>query len=225
MDKRAHTSLEYYLHGASPRILLFSGMHGDEYESGTLLRAYLKKNSAALPDFLYIPCVSPSAVASKTRKNMYGHDINRQFTENTTDEEARTVMSLLRPFHFDLCIDVHEDPDRTMGFYLYDSEHMSESELYAYREAVHTTDARLYTGVDDMDDEHLNLHVEKGYVSLGYDQSVETAGFSSRWLYEKNICKRTFTLEVPGKAPRELKESLIRVVISVLLNVNTSKHS
>jgi len=224
MDTRAHTSLEYYVHGASPGILLFSGMHGDEYEAGALLLAYLKQNNAVLPDFLYIPKISPSAVAAKTRKNKYGHDINRQFVEQTTDPEAQTVMSLLNPFHFDLCIDVHEDPDRTMGFYLYDSEHMSESELQAYRDAVHTTDARLYTGVDDMDDEHLNLYVEKGYVSLGYDQSVETAGFSSRWLYEKNICKRTFTLEVPGKAPTELKKSLIRVVVSLLLSLNTSKH-
>ena len=220
MDKRAHNSLEYYLHGAFPRVLLFSGMHGDEYESGVLLTTYLKKNSESLPDFFYIPKVSPSAVGAKTRMNAYGHDINRQFVERTTDPEARDVMTLLAPFHFDLCVDVHEDPDRTIGFYLYDSSHMTPEELEIYRQAIRTTDARLYTGFDDVDDENLNLYVEKGYVSLGYERTGEMSGFSSRWLYAKNICRRSFTVEVPGKGSTALKESLIRTVMSFLLSTH-----
>ena len=47
---------------------------------------------------------------------------------------------------------------------------MSEGQLERYRACVTTTGARLSTGVDDVDDEHLMLQVEKGYVSLGFER-------------------------------------------------------
>lgn len=218
MDKHIHDSLRYFLHGDIPRVLLFSGMHGDEYESGRLLEAYLSENYQSLPSLLYIPRISPSAVAAGTRRNKYGNDINRQFLASTSDPEAKAVMSLLSAFHFDVCIDVHEDPDRTLGFYLYDTEQMNDEELINYRAAVHTTGARLYTGVDDVDDENLNLTVEKGYVSLGFEKTQEVSGFSSRWLYDQSISRRSFTLEIPGRGPTLLKKSLIHTVISFLLS-------
>lgn len=218
MEKRLYQSHTYYIHGNHPRILLFSGMHGNEYESGKILTKYLTKHASTLPDFVYIPEVSPSAVAAGTRKNSYDHDINRQFTHHTDDPEALSIMTIVQPYIFNLCIDIHEDPDRTMSCYIYDTAHMTSAELEAYRSCIQTTKARLYTGVDDIDDEHLMLQVDKGYVSLGYDASSETAGFSSRWLYEKGIAKRTFTVEIPGKAPASLKDSIIRVLTPYLLN-------
>lgn len=220
MEQRIHDTLEYYIHGELPRVLLLSGMHGDEYEAGELLELFVKNHYPKLPDFLFIPRVSPSAVNARTRKNAYGHDINRQFIDTTDDPEARRVMSLLKQFSFDLCIDVHEDPDRTMGFYLYDSDQMTDEELATFRAIIHPTGARLYTGVDDVDDENLNLYVEKGYVSLGFEKSEAVSGFSSRWLYEENRCKRSFTTEIPGKGPRELKTKLIHSVVSFLLSAH-----
>lgn len=193
-------------------------MHGNENESGALLMAFLADNGTLFPDFVYIPEVSPSAVSAKTRINAYGHDINRQFTTNTQDPEALSVMHIVKSYRFSLCIDIHEDPDRTMSCYLYDTALMTTDELEAYRACIRTTDARLYTGIDDIDDEHLMLQVDKGYVSLGYEQSSETAGFSSRWLYESGIAKRTFTVEIPGKAAPSLKQSVIQKLIPYLLN-------
>lgn len=195
-------------------------MHGDEYEAGKLLEQYIHANYQKLPDFLYIPQVSPSAVAAHTRKNKFDNDINRQFLASTKDPEAIAVMSLLQMHTFDLCIDIHEDPDRTMGFYLYDSDQMTDDELAAYRAVVHPTGARLYTGVDDVDDENLNLYVEKGYVSLGFEKSGAVSGFSSRWLFEENRCKRSFTAEIPGKGTAELKTKLIHNVVSFLLSAH-----
>lgn len=222
MDKRTHGSLEYYIRGENPTVLLLSGMHGDEYESGTLLEAFVSANYRKLPDFIYIPQVSPSAVAARTRKNKYGNDINRQFMDSSADPEAREVMSLVSHYAFDKCIDVHEDPDRTMGFYLYDSDQMTADELAAFRAIVHPTGARLYTGVDDVDDEHLNLFVERGYVSLGFEKSGDITGFSSRWLHEEGRCRRSFTLEIPGKGTIGLKKALVRSVVSFLLSSHLS---
>lgn len=218
MEQHTYQSHTYYIQGTKPRILLFSGMHGNEYESGRILTVYLAEHAGSLPDFVYIPEVSPSAVQAGTRKNGYDHDINRQFTSGTADPEALAVMHIVTPYQFNLCIDIHEDPDRTMSCYIYDTAHMTPSELEAYRSCIQTTDARLYTGIDDVDDEHLMLQVDKGYVSLGYEKSSETAGFSSRWLYETGVAKRTFTVEIPGKANASLKESVIRVLTPYLLN-------
>lgn len=222
MEKRTHQSHTYYIHGNRPRVLIFSGMHGNEYESGLLLYTYIQLNAEKLPDFVYIPEVSPSAVAAKTRKNKYGNDINRMFIDKTSDPEAKTVMDIVRQHQFDICIDVHEDPDRTLGFYLYDTEQMTEAQLASYRTAVGKTEARLYTGIDDVDDEHLMLQVDNGYVSLGFEKSGETSGFSSRWLYEAGICRRAFTLEIPGKAGAALKNKLIPAVITFLLQMNSA---
>lgn len=217
MEKHTYQSHTYYTKGANPRILIFSGMHGNEYESGRILTSYLTENAHNLPDFVYIPEVSPSAVTQGTRKNTHGHDINREFLNQTTDQEALAVMYIVKPYTFHLCIDIHEDPDRTMSCYIYDTAHMTPEELQAYRACIQTTDARLYTGIDDVDDEHLMLQVDKGYVSLGYEESHETAGFSSRWLYETGIAKRTFTVEIPGKAHTSLKNSIIRALTPYLL--------
>ncbi len=197
-------------------------MHGNEYESGSILTSYLTDHASTLPDFVYIPKVSPSAVAAGTRKNTYENDINRQFVNHTVDPEALAVMKIVRPYTFNICIDIHEDPDRTMSCYIYDTAQMTPQELEAYRSCIQTTDARLYTGVDDVDDEHLMLQVDKGYVSLGYEKSSETAGFSSRWLYETGVAKRTFTVEIPGKASLPLKQSVIHVLTPYLLNTYNS---
>lgn len=216
MQKHIYQSHEYYIHGSNPRILLLSGMHGNEYESGVLLEQYLIENIDTIPNFLYIPKVSPSAVAAKTRKNRYGHDINRQFLPHTKDSEALAVMEIVKPYRFDTCIDIHEDPDRTLGFYLYDTETMTPEELDTYRSAVHTTGARLYTGIDDLDDEHLMLHVDKGYVC---EPTAADSGFSSRWLFDMHIVLRSFTIEIPGKGTKELKRSLVHAVIPFLFSM------
>ena len=213
-------STEYFTHGTPPRVLLLSGMHGDEYESGELLHEWIDSTQTRLPPFMYIPMVSPSAVAAHTRRNAYGNDINRKFTDDSTDPEARITMDIVRKHHFDICIDLHEDPDRTMAFYLYDSDHMTPDELSCYREVVGKTSARLYTGIDDMDDELLGCHIEKGYYSFRPDvigEDTDIAGFSSKWMIQSDITTRFFTLEIPGKADRTLKRSVIGQVVPYIL--------
>lgn len=217
MDTRNTHHIRHVIHGTSPRIIFLSGTHGDEYESGTLLTRYLADHRETLPPFLHIPEVSPSAVAAKTRKNAYGNDINRQFVDGTTDPEALALMDFLSPLRTSICIDLHEDPDRSQAFYLYDSDTMNRFDLDRYHTAVHQTEARLYTGIDDIEDEHLRLHIDKGYISLPPEGETLTTGFSSIWMIRHGITKRAFTLEIPGKATAALKQSLIAAVIPFLI--------
>ena len=108
MDKRAHNSLEYYLPGASPRFLLFSVLPGNEFESGPLLEHNLIEHPENLPDFLYIPPVIPSAVAAKTRKICTVTTSTGSFCRRRRSE-ARSVMAIVSPYQFTLCVDIHED--------------------------------------------------------------------------------------------------------------------
>ena len=213
MTKHTHNGVEYFLTDPSPHVLFLSGMHGNEYESGILLEQFLKTAPYA---YLYVPTVSPSAIAAKKRKNAFGNDINRMFFPNTSDREAQNLMHVLASRTFRLCIDVHEDPDRTGSFYVYDTEIMNPEQLQNYRDSVRSTGIRLYTGVDDEEDEKLGLLVKQGYISTAFEQHGTYSGFFSRWAFEQDVAKRIFTLEIPGKAPITRKEQLIKTVVPFL---------
>ena len=217
MQKHSLGLIEYYTHGQNPGVLFLSGMHGDEYESGRLLEAWLLSTYSSLPPFLYIPRVSPSAVQAGTRRNAEHHDINRKFLDHTDDREVRDVMGILSGHTFTVCLDIHEDPDRTQAFYIYDSSQMTDLEREAYRNTVHKTPFKLYTGIDDIDDEHLQRHIEKGYVSLQPTDTELSAGFASVWLMKQMISKRAFTIEIPGKARPQDKQILLQNVLPFLL--------
>lgn len=217
MVKHTIDTVKYYTHLESPRVIFLSGMHGNEAESSELLEQWLIENAETLDSFLFIPQVSPSAVRQGTRRNAQGNDINRQFIEETTDQEVLQVMKILKGQSAILCLDVHEDPDRTQGFYIYDTGVMTKQELETYREAIQKTPFKPYSGIDDIDDEHLQRMIEQGYVSLRPTDSEVSAGFGSVWMLKHHIVSRVFTMEVPGKAAKEDKAALIRTMVPFLL--------
>jgi len=219
MQTHIHKNHVYYRCGDQPSALFLSGMHGDESESVSLTEQVIRGMTDSTPDFLYIPRVSPSAVAAKSRKNVHGHDINRQFTDDTADTEAASVMHILKGNRFTRIIDVHEDPDRSQAFYLYDSKVMKPENLDRYRALVHTTGAKLYTGVDDMEDKRLGFTVDRGYISMPPASVDQHSGFLILWTAKHGIADRGFTLEIPGKAPTKLKQLLISALLPFLLYV------
>lgn len=192
-------------------------MHGDEYEIISCVDNYVEQHEQELPDFLFIPQVSPSAVAQKTRKNTWGHDVNRNFFASATDPEALALMKFLKDFRFAVCIDFHEDPDRLRGCYLYDSDRFTFEDLTKLRHALLQSGASLYTGIDDPADAHLGWRVRDGYISMPFDSLPRQAGFSGRWFLEQKIVTRTFTVEVPGQAQIALKRRLVAAILETLL--------
>jgi len=202
---------------STPTLLFLTGSHGDEYESGLLLQEYLREHAARLPSFFVIPKVSPNPVSLKTRKNKHGHDINRQFFDNTKDAEAKTAMQLLVQHRFQTAIDIHEDPDRTESFYLYDSFKMTDQELTEYRSRMDRAHIPLFTGIDDPEDDTLDCEIDQGYY---YFRSLEnTEGFFSKWAIEKGIVKRVFTVEIPGAAPLDKKRTMLDTILPFLVSL------
>ena len=211
------STMHHLQKSSDPKLLLLSGMHGDEYEIISCVLAYIKNHDAILDDYLFIPEVSPSAVAQRTRKNAWGHDTNRSFFVPAIDPEVAAFMKIVSDFHFDVCIDFHEDADRTKGCYLYDSDVFSAQQLTHLRAAITKTGASLYTGIDDPADANLGWHIRDGYISMPLKSIPPIAGFSGRWLLEKNIVKRAFTVEMPGQALPFLKQKLVEAIITALL--------
>ena len=209
----------YYLKGANPQLLILSGMHGNEFEVSEQLTEYVMANAIQLPDFLFIPHASPSAIRQKSRINAYGNDLNRSFASPVTDEEAKVLVNILNDHQFTLCLDFHEDCDRYKSFYLYDSGELSDGKRHKLPEAVHAAGFSLYTGIDDDADANLGYMIRDGYISTPPNMLLPNPGFLSRFLLSRGIAKRMFTLEVPGKADPAKKGVLVAQLFSFFLKI------
>lgn len=217
VTKHQQGVIEYYQSGEHPKLLLISGMHGNEYDVIGCVKQYVEENEKSLPDFLYIPHLSPSAVEQKSRLNGFGHDVNRSFLTPPPDSEIASCMEILSPHEFDACLDFHEDPDRQNEFYLYDTGILQPSSLATFNSYIRSTGAELYNGLDDPEDATLGHQVTDGYVHIPIDASLPDTGFSSGWFLRHKLVKRSFTFEIPGKSPIGLKNALVSTIFAYFL--------
>lgn len=78
MVKTAHgNSISLYKNEKHNSVLVLGCMHGDEPQGEYLIKEYLNFNPNT--KLMFVPCVNPDGVASKTRVNSNGVDINRNF--------------------------------------------------------------------------------------------------------------------------------------------------
>ena len=214
--KKQSGPIEYWIKGDRPTLLLMSGTHGDEYEVIEPLKDIVYKCSDTLPDYIFIPEVSPSAVALKTRKNAAGRDTNRSFTESTKDIEARSTMDIVRPYVFDICFSFHEDPEQT-EFYMYDNKQMDEGVLQSIRNRIKTYGVSLFTGIDDPLDTTLGHMITDGYASTPADPKKLLHGDFWEWSQHNGIVKRILFPEIPGRLPMPNKIFLLQTIVNEML--------
>lgn len=204
-------SIQYLATSPNPRILLVSGIHGDEWEVIGFVKEAIEKRLAALPPLLYIPELSPSAVLKKTRLNGEGKDVNRCFFDNTYVSEVKEAQALLEPHHFEFAVTFHEDTSQD-HFYLYDTGVIHETAaLKHFLEEVRKSGIPLLNGIDDPNDPHLGYEAREGYVSTppGVMMLERDAGTFESWLIKKIIAQHVLTVEIPGKALSESKRAIV----------------
>src|SRR3989338_2741991 len=224
LSHRATThNLSMLLHittSPNPRILLVSGIHGDECEVIDFVKEAVQHYSAALPPLLYIPELSPSAVRQKTRLNSEGKDINRCFFSDTDVFEVLEAQKVLLPHYFQLAVSFHEDPSQDQ-FYLYDTGVSHEiPSVQHFLNYLCEIGVSLWSGIDDDNDPFLGYEVVNGRASVppGRLSRERNKGIFEIWLINTLIAEHVLTLEIPGKAPLKIKRAIVdaffRLVIS-----------
>jgi len=209
-------SVEYFVHGDSPKLLIHSGTHGDEYESIPLILKFIKENIERLPDFVFVPNVSPSAVKLKTRRNERGIDINRSFSNKATDPETLANMKIASLYNYETCVSFHEDPGVNY-FYIYDSGIINETILAQVRSEISTMGISLLTGLDDPTDPALGFRFEKGYRRFANKHVDLNDGTFWGWAMEKGKIKNMIIPEIPGATSKSNKEKIISLIFNSIL--------
>ncbi len=193
-------------------------MHGDEYEVVGVVQKYLAENKHKLPDYFYIPHLSPSALETKTRNNKFGHDLNRSFVDNPIDPEAIKIISDLKDQKFELALDFHEDPE-LLEFYMYDSGDIQDQDLNTFRKLLEQSEVVLFSGIDDPSDPTLGYEFTDGYASFLNSNSVHMGGTIWDYTLRHGITKRMITIEIPGKETIEKKAKIVEIIFEGLLKM------
>lgn len=201
-----------------PKLLLVAGLHGDEHEVIACVEAALAHYKSQLPDFVFIPDMSPSALTQKTRRNGAGQDLNRQFFDNTPAAEAKAIMDRLAGQKFDLCISFHEDLAEDK-FYFYDSQNMEgEVRLANLRQAVRGAAVELLNGIDDTEDICLGFEFVDGYKVCLPATSGRMTGTFEAWALTSGIAGRVHGIEVPGLVSVDIKDKVVDAVFKHLID-------
>jgi len=207
------------------KILIISGMHGDEPSGPYAVFKFLEffHNSPSLRKKFKIdalPLINPTGFLKGTRANQEGKDINRFFTDRPKKDEPEEAKILKKFAHrlkkpYDFLVSLHEDPKRK-EFYLYDTGIGREAVVIKkIFKVIKTKKLPLYTGwdTDNLKSPALN-YITNGYVAIPKkDQSPTIEEYFSR----HDCAKRVITLEIPGKLPlgRKIKLglSLLKTII------------
>lgn len=215
-------TLTYFQKGENPQLLIHAGLHGDEHSVIPIVQAMTEKYESQLPDFIFVPTVSPSAVALQTRKNARGLDLNRGFLEtasgsNPSDPEVFLNMQLVHPFHFPLLVSFHEDVEFD-GFYMYDSQFpYHRHDIYAFCEHLRRQDIKLFTGIDDPKDPVHGYTVVNGHVIWGIHWNDPLNGTFDDWAIKNGIVDRLIMPEIPTSLSAEKKKQVIESVFIELI--------
>lgn len=216
----SYNHVNYIINGSTPQILFTSGTHGDEYEIIEPLTQLLSKLARRLPNYLYLPEVSPSAVAAKTRLNSENLDLNRNFFNHSKSFEARSVMELLKKYHFQHSFSFHEDPEY-FDFYLYDisAQPLPAAIITNLQIAIRAFGISLLNGYDDESDDQLKYIFREGYRFFPVvAPATNTHGMLSEWMFAENLLTNRFiTFEIPGKLTPQQKTQLTELIFTHLI--------
>lgn len=216
-------SFEYYIKGDNPTLLIHSGTHGDEYEIIDIIKRCVEKYESNLPDFVFVPEVSPSAVKAQTRLTGTGEDINRIFFSNSDNTEVIENIKVFDRHKFETMVSFHEDVG-IYDYYIYDSGFgVHESEIVkTHNKKIEKLGIKLLNGVDDPEDPQLNYEFKDGYRKFIEKPGDKNNGMITVWAMTERGVNETLIPEIPGMLDVKEKELIIDTFfVDVLVNKKT----
>ncbi|OGD69735.1 hypothetical protein A3A84_01020 [Candidatus Collierbacteria bacterium RIFCSPLOWO2_01_FULL_50_23] len=213
------TQILYYTKGDSPTLLIHSGTHGDEYGVIDSVRLAVEKYEAQLPDFIYVPIVSPSAVAKRSRLNWGGLDLNRSFFGDNADSEVQANQEIVKGKSLDLLVTFHEDSGPGTKFYLYDMGLGLEDKdsWKKFRDEVGAMGVGLLSGTDDPDDPYLNYTFTEGYHYWSVPVKGYEGGSFDAWATRNKVVKKALIPEIPGHLSQDKKNKVVDLFFQKIL--------
>ncbi len=213
-----HQGLSYYLSGPNPKLLLGSGLHGNEYRVIPLLIKTILKIHNQLPQFLLIPQLSPSACQLKNRCNAQGIDVNRCFADNqNTDQEVLAIKSLVQKFSpYKTVLTIHEDLEKSKA-YLYAGTALAEDKkIQAWQKNMQVKGINLLNGKDDPNDSALGVNFTNGVFTFNPQTETFKETFET-WASLQAGAEKNLTLEIPHLATEKIRKYIIEQSILSLV--------
>lgn len=213
------TSIPYYIRGEKPTLLIHAGIHGDEFGVVESVKKAVKKYHDLLPNFVYVPVVSPSAVKNRTRLNSEGYDLNRNFLDNSEIPEIRANMEIVRNEKFEILVTFHEDPELNAKFYMYDYGcGISESDAWkVFLENIKTLGIELLNGTDDSSDPSLNYIFSEGYHYWDVPPEGFEGSYFEDWVTRSGVVRKSLLPEIPGHLPQKTKDKIVELFFQYFL--------
>lgn len=203
-------NVAYYLTRPSPKLLIHSGTHGDEAGVIPFVEQAVEEYVQLLPDLVFVPRVSPSAVMLDTRVNAEGADINRVFFSDSELTEVQDNLKIIEKYTFDLMVSFHEDPEFEC-YYLYDSSNTNEPTDFVldHNTFLSSQGIQLLNGLDDPSDENLGYMFVNGYKKFCHDSRTKDNGMINVWLLNHGFARHTLLPEIPGNLSDTKKKLII----------------
>ena len=200
------------------RVLINGGIHGNE-PAGVEAALRFIEDLARAPDayphtaFDVVCLVNPWGWVHDMRRNRDGRDVNRDFASFRT-QEARLMRAFLEDRHYDLMLDLHEDP-AAQGFYLYQYAHPDQ---VACRRIIATLRQQGFAPEQNV--RMIILKTDDGLIDAplwGHWYMWLTRQLSLANYYRLNLSRNVFTVETPPRLPWGDRLKIQRTAIDRLI--------
>lgn len=179
-----------------PGIYLSAGIHGDEPAGPLALLNLMREGFFDVPAHWWIcPTLNPTGLVARTRENVGGIDLNRDYWIRSSPEVIAHSAWLDRFVKPDLFISLHEDWEST-GFYFYEINLGDDEPARAHRilDAVkpyfHSERGPLIDGHESREDGWI-YHAAEPDLPEGWPEAIYLAN---------NGCPLSYTFETPSHA-------------------------
>ncbi|MGJ8653461.1 MAG: M14 family metallopeptidase [Opitutaceae bacterium] len=196
------------------KVFISTGIHGDEPAPPLALLKLLQADS--LPRSLNLticPCINPAGLATGTRENPDGIDLNRDFTHFNAIE-TKSLEKWIRTHidQLDLAIHLHEDWE-TQGFYLYElnlNEHAS-------RAAAILAAANKHLPIQSSST--IDGHVARGGIIRPSILPDIPEGLPEAIYLQKAYGLLDYTLETPSSLPMEKRIAATQAALLAAIDI------
>ena len=206
----------------SYKILINAGIHGNEPAGVAFVLQWLEQ-LAQNPDqhrsvaVDIIPMVNPWGWVHDIRFNRDGIDINRDFS-TFDSQEARIITTFLEDRHYDLMLDLHEDPSAS-GFYVYQYGNKDISIAESLIDTIRNMGYPIEENISMVILKTENGIIDAPMWGLRYMQITGQLSLSN--YYRLNNSQRVYTIETPTSLPMADRLTMQRKAVEVLITANT----